>query len=539
MKIKFLLSLLVAGTLGAAAQSQGYKDGIEYYKVGEYDDAKTILENTINDATTDKALSDYYLGMIALSQKTPDKATAKRYFDAGIAANPDCAYNYVGLGTIDLLNNQKNQAEDNFKKATGINKKDYAVLVEIARAYYKADPVLYKNDIDKYLAKAHKDSKHAEASIYILEGDMLFDQQDWGSAAAKYEMATGYDEANPEGYVKYARTNFNVNPQFSITKLREFLAKSPNSALGQRELAESLYEAKFWKQAAEQYGQYIQNPNHFTKDKERYAVLLYWAENYPESLNISNQVLAQNPNSFQAQRLRFLNENDLKQYDQAARHAEEFFKANPNGNFTPNDFTTYADALSNLGQDSLALVQYEAAVVKFPEDGNLLKGLSSMYNANKKYDKAADAYARYIGTVEDPSANDYFTASGRYLNVAATAGDDQALRADAATKGLDFVDKAIAKATPSPVLLQRKARLQIAKNGNVPDADAIATYTEMTNMLDADPANADAANPNNNLDLYREAALFSIKYYTDVAPDKDKAAAESAKLTEISAKLGQ
>ncbi len=539
MKVKFLLSLLVAGSLGAAAQSQGYKDGIEYYKAGEYEDAQTILNNTINDAATDKAMSNYYLGMIALSQKTPDLAAAKKYFDAGIAANADCAYNYVGLGAIELRNGNSGAASDYFKKATGLDKKNYEILVDIARAYYKADPVAYAKEIAKYLEKAHKDSKHTEPSIYVLEGDMLFDQQDWGGAAAKYEMATGYDKANPEGYVKYARTNFNVNPQFSIAKLREFLQESPNSALGQRELAESLYEAKFWKQAAEQYGQYIQNPNHFTKDKERYAVLLYWAEDYPQSLSVANEVLSVNPSSFQAQRLRFLNENDLKQYDKAAQDAAAFFNANPNGNFTPNDYTTYADALSNLGQDSLALVQYEAAVNKFPENGDLLKGLSSMYTANKKYDRAADVYAQYIGTLEEPSANDYFTASGRYLNVAATAGDDQALRAQAATKGLEFVDQAIAKADPNPILLQRKARLQIAKNSNTPDADAIATYTAMTEMLDADPANADAANPNNNLDLYREAALFSIKYYTDVAPDKDKAAAESAKLTEITEKLGK
>lgn len=32
MKFKALLTLLLAGSMAAAAQSQGYKDGIEYYK---------------------------------------------------------------------------------------------------------------------------------------------------------------------------------------------------------------------------------------------------------------------------------------------------------------------------------------------------------------------------------------------------------------------------------------------------------------------------------------------------------------------------
>ena len=57
MKIKLFLSLLLAGGLVASAQSQGYKDGIEYYNAGQYDNAKTILENTLNQAGTDKALA--------------------------------------------------------------------------------------------------------------------------------------------------------------------------------------------------------------------------------------------------------------------------------------------------------------------------------------------------------------------------------------------------------------------------------------------------------------------------------------------------
>ncbi len=35
MKIKLFFSLLLAGGLMASAQSQGYKDGIEYYKAGQ------------------------------------------------------------------------------------------------------------------------------------------------------------------------------------------------------------------------------------------------------------------------------------------------------------------------------------------------------------------------------------------------------------------------------------------------------------------------------------------------------------------------
>ena len=152
MKKKLILSLLAATALSAAAQSQGYKDGIEYYKAGQYDNAKTILENTIGQSDTDKSLSYYYLGQVALVKG--NKAEAKANFDKGVAANPDCGYNYVGFGALDLLNNQESQANDNFKKAQSLAKKDNELLVAIARAYYNADPVKYDKDINKYLDKA-------------------------------------------------------------------------------------------------------------------------------------------------------------------------------------------------------------------------------------------------------------------------------------------------------------------------------------------------------------------------------------------------
>ena len=531
MKFKALLTLLLAGSMAAAAQSQGYKDGIEYYKAGQYDNARTILLNTLNQGDTDKAMANYYLGQTELAEG--NKAEARKYFDAGIAANPDCGYNYVGLGALALLDGNTSEANDQFKEAQSHAKKNNEVIVDIARAYYRADPVKYAKEVEKYLTKAHKDSKHQEPSIYILEGDMLVDQEDFGGAAGKYEMATGYDSANPEGYVKYANAYFRVNPQFSIDKLREFLQKAPNSALGQRELAEKLYDGNFWKQAAEQYGQYIQNPNHFPQDKARYSVLLYYGENYPQSLQVANEVLAQQPDNFLMQRLRFLNEAQLGQNEQAVKDGEAFFKNNPNGYFTSNDYTTLSDAYSAVGQDSLALVQVETAAVKFPENGDLQQTLSSVYTKNKKYAKAAEAYDKYLSSLEEPTLNDYFSASGRWLNAAATAGaDETALRSAASAKGLEYVNKALEGAPNNPSLYQRKARLIMAGNNNQPNADVVADYAKMVELLDADPANKDAANPKNELNMYKEAYMFTVKYYQD-NDDKDKAAEYSTLLKEV------
>ena len=521
-KTLFFSLLLAAGSLLASAQTQGYKDGIEYYKAGPLANARTILERTLNDPTTDQSLANYYLGQVMLVQG--DKAAAKSYFDKGLELNADNGYNYVGLGALDLLNGNAQAAENNFKTAKKLAKKDAEVLVSIARAYYNADPVKYTKEIQSYLNDARKTSKNQEPSIYILEGDMLADAQDFGAAAAKYENAILNDPANSEGYVKYANAYFYVNKNYSIQKLEELLQQQPNSAMAQRELAEKYFKADHWKKASELYGQYIQNPNHFPEDKSRYAVLLYWGEKYPESLKVAEEILAQDPNDFQSQRLVFLNQAKLENYQAAADNAAKFFAAHKGEHFTTNDYVTYADALNGIGQDSLAIVQYEVAAKNDPDNSDLLKNLSTLYSQKKMYGKSAEAYDAYLKLQENPSINDLFGASGRYLNAALNETDSlQAVQL--ADRGLEVINGLIDRAAEAvPVFYQRQAGLNVARNGKKPDAAAIEAYDKMLAALDADPENMNPANPSNALKLYREAYSFEIMYYANFNIDKEKQA---------------
>ncbi len=517
-----LKTILPALLLGAAltASAYGYKDGIEYYKAGQYANAKEILERNINDASTDKALAYYYLGQTALAQN--DKAAAKGYFDKGIAANAENPYNYVGLGSIDLLNGDKKAAESQFSQAQKLGKKNNEITVDIARAYYNADPVKYDAEVQKLLAKAHKDSKNQEPAIYILEGDMLFDAKDLGAAAGKYEQAITWDKDNPEGYVKYANAYVGVNPQYAVNKLEELKAKQPQSALAQRELAEKYYETSQWTKAAQQYGEYIQNPNHFPEDKARYAVLLYANSEYQKSLDVANELLANDPNNFVMQRIKMLDLAGLNQNEAADAAAQSFFKLTPKGaeKFTPNDHLTYASVLEGLGQDSLAIIQYESAVAIDPTRADNLKTLSAAYTKAANYQKAAEAFDKYIAATENPSLTDYLQASGRWLN-AANRSEDLAVKADDAQNGINAINKVIEGATEAaPEYYQRLGRLYFAKAGNQSDDNVLNSYQKVVEILDADPANADPANAKNKLALYSEAYLFMGNYY-QAQGDKD------------------
>lgn len=517
--------------LGAASLSslaQGYKDGIEYYKAGQYDNAITLLKRNIDNAETDKALAYYYLGSAYLA--TGNKAEAKKYFDLGVQANADCGYNYVGLGAIALLDKNENAARDYFKQAQNNAKKNTEVLVDIARAYYNADPVIFAKDIDKLIQKAHKDSKHKEPAIYVFEGDRKFKNKDYNGAATEYEQAITFDEDNPEGYVKYANTYFYVVPEYAINKLKELLQRNPTSALAQRELAEKFFMNDQWSEAAKQYGDYINNPNHFPEDKARYAVLLYSGGNYDQSLNTSREVLQQTPDNTMLQRLVFFNLDRLNRKDEALIEAEKYF-SNPKNNtlFNAADFRTYGNLLYTVKKDSVGAREiFEKGVEKFPNDAQMLYSLSDWHFDKRDFPKSADYVNQYIEKSKSLKSTDYYNAAARdrFAAIIAYQKQDTVTAKQYADTGLKLMDKAMEGVQAPYQYYRRIGQLAVLANSQNPDARAAEAFEKEVELLNANPANADPTNPKNTIAEYREAYSVIYSYYNKLG---DTAKADAAK----------
>lgn len=500
MKFRFLFSLMLgAAALTASAQQGGYQDGVDNYNAGRLDVAKTILDNTINEAQTAKEVSYYYLGCIALDQK--NVAEAKKNFQAGIAANANYALNYVGLGEIELLGGNKSAAEDQFKAAVKLNKKDTSVLVAIARAYYNTDAVAYKKEIDKNIEKALKDSKNTEAAVYVLQGDMVASEKP-GDAAGLYEMAITQDDqkgkVNREAYVKYANTYFRVVPAYAIQKLEEFNQKDPTSALAQRELAEKYYDNEQFGRACQQYEKYMQNPNHFQLDEQRFAGLLFSANRYDESIAIAKKVLGQDATNGFMFRVLLLNYAKLENWEEAVKVGDSLFAlpASLNFNYIPNDYILYGNALSESGQAEKAVSVFEKAIELNPDKPALLTDLSAVYDRAGNQEKAVEVMKRYLD-LGNGSVSDLLSMARRYQSLATTLTFGTPEFEAAVNEAVKYADMAIAKAGDSLTsgstasLWRAKAGILLTKNESYPNQEVADAYIKAVQYLDADPANAE------------------------------------------------
>lgn len=532
MKFSYVAALILGASL--AANAQGYKDGIEYYKAGQFDNAITILTRNMNAAETNKALANYYLGQAYLNKG--DKAKAMSYFETGIAADPNCGYNYVGVGAVNLINGNKAAAEENFKKAQSLAKKNAEITVDIARAYYNADPVLYAKDIDKKLEQARKDSKSKEPAIYIFEGDREAKNRNFNQAATWYEQAILFDSDNPEGYVKYANTYFYQNPQYAIQRLQELLERQPNSALAQRELAEKYYENGNLTKAAAQYGQYMANPNHFPQDKARYAVLLYAGNEYENAMKTAQEVLKETPNDLTLERIIYRSLNDLGRTDQALEAATRFFN-NPDfaGRYNSGDYIIYAQLLTANGQADKAEDILKQGRKQLPEDTSLMQVLADAQSKAGKSGEALETYDAYLKAVGTPSTQDYNNGSLYALTAVSETKDDAALRNKYAEMGLGYVDKILEATGPRVNYLLRKVQILLNRNLSTVDADSEAAIVNLLSVMDQEPSYSDPNNPDNSLNIYKLLYNLLSSYYDNTGNKEaaDNARAQYQKYSEL------
>ena len=492
MKSKILLSLLLSGSITCFAQ--GYKDGIEYYKVSEFDNAKELLERNLNDASTNKSEAFYYLGCVAL--ENGNTAAAKDYFQKGQSAG-SCQLNLVGLGQIELKAGNKKAAEENFSLAIKNSpKKDAKILVAIARAYYEVDGVKYAKEIADYIKKARKNNK-VEADTPILEGDMAAAEDKTGDAQGMYDEAISYDPTKSEPYVKYARALFKVSPQQAISRLQDLLQQNPTSALAQRELAEKYYENDQWTKAAEQYGEYIKNPNHFKQDEVRYASLLFYGKKYQESLDLARQIEASLPatdkNVFYMKRLQLYNLVAMEDWAGADEAAKALFAMNvPAGaKYEVKDYTDYADALKKLDRTQEALALRVKAYEANPDKLDLLKDLSDGYSDAEDYVNSAKYYQMFVDK-GDYKTNDLFVLSKKYFYVAAydSVPESKAVAVANALKYVDMVNEKMADNVRMQILVNlHKAKVLQVSEVDKKEGKAVDTYKKVLELLDQDPAN--------------------------------------------------
>lgn len=496
MKTKFFFATMLIAGAALVVNAQGYKDGIDFYKIGKLDDAQELLERNLDKAETNKAEAYYYLGQVAL--KKGDTGTAKSYYDKGVQANPNFALNYVGQGAVALKNGNAKEAENLFKQAEKLAKKDPKLAIAIANAYYMADANAYAKQIDKQKKNAFKWNAN-DPDYYIFVGDDLAHKQEWGQAAGQYELAFQREPANIESRVKFSNVDFFLNENRAVEALEELLDLVPNSALVQRELAEKYYEASSIKgnvgKAVEHYGTYYNNPNHFAKDEIRYAQLLWMSKDFDKAEEVCDGLIANatDPsNKFFGYRLKFYSQCGEQDWEDAAETGAKFFAlpANERTPYSVTDYSYYATALNRTNRGAEAVATFEKAIQQYPDNADLRSQLANMYNASKDYVKAAEVLQGIVDSGNYDAA-DLYRLANAYRKVADNTTDD-AVKQNAISKARSAINGAIEKEPNDLSNLNMLAQVELSAENNEYTGGALNAYKNLIDAVNKNPGDENA-----------------------------------------------
>lgn len=388
--IKFLSLFLVGGFSLQAQDLQQAKNAID---AEQYHKAKTILKSLVN-SSPDKGENFFYLADIYLTQNEQD--SAKIYLDKGIKAKNNAHLNYIGLGHIDLNNNNIQGATANFNKATeNIKKRDTEELIQVGRAYTNSDNPNYKKAIEILQKAVQADPKSARALMYL--GDAYLGDKKTNEAYSSYRDAFNLDKDVKRAKLQMAVITKNAKAfDVAVKSFDEIVASDSNYGPAYRELAETYYlwgtndvvkYQEYNKKALENYKKYMSLTDTSLDSRMRYADFLILTKEYATLEVEANKM-----------------KNELNVNSRIYRYLG--YAAFENKNFQES-----IDALTNyfqkgtkfIARDYLILAKAKLAMAK--KDGQITD-MAKFDDALKDLEKAVQ---------QDPSAGSEFSGLGEEL----------------------------------------------------------------------------------------------------------------------------
>ncbi len=509
MKKKYLFGALLGLLLSTPIFAQS-NPGADYLNTGELKVAKEIFEKQIGQSPAE---AYYYLGEVAY--KEGNMAEAKANYEKGLAASADFVLNNVGLGKL-LLKSSPKEAEDQFSTAVKKDKKDVAVLVAIAEAYYNNK---MKDKGDKYLADARKADKKSPL-IYLLEGDLVA-KTNAGEAAGNYAQAINFDPKCTVAYIKTAQVYETVNPTLAEEMLQKAVEINPSYTLAYKYLGNIYSRTGKYPLAIDVYKKYFAQGAYDVEDLTRYAAALYFTKQYDDAKKLINEGISKDPNNFVLNRLLMYSYLQSEDYTNGVAAAEKFFSL-PKGDseYIVQDHMTFGELLSKNGRLPEALAQYDQAIKLDPSKSTVYKEIAIACKDARQWADAAKYYQEYVDKA-DPElleAMDFFNlGQSAYSAGTALINSENPEEKAKSVEYLKQADKAFAVVTeriPDSYLgYLWRGNTNAALDPEVKEGLAKPHFEKVIEILTA------KGEPNNSLiDAYRYMAYY---YYLNFEKSKD------------------
>lgn len=375
-----------------------------------YPAAKKAFEGMLK---TNPENAEALFGMGEYYYFTGKPDSARIFYQKGVDANSSYAPNYAGLGKI-ALKNSPAEAEADFKTAVKKSKRDARALVCISKAYFDLTPPNL-DEASKYINMAlDVDSKNAQA--YYLDGLILEKKNDASTAASKYEQAIYFDPNLYDAYFKVSDLMTEAkNPAQAEEYIKKVIALNPTYWPAYKKLAELDYDKQKYAEAISNFSTYFKNVPE-DKDMAHYAYSLFFNKQYSDAKKLIDKLSVDNPNDYILLRLNAYISFETHDLAIARSYFTKFFSLVPADKILTDDYLYYGKTLTASGNDSLAVVNYLAALKKEPDQTALLDELARVYYKTANFEQSLKYENEYLSKKPNPLVTDYFQLGRTYYS---------------------------------------------------------------------------------------------------------------------------
>jgi len=280
-------------------------------------------------------------------------------------------------------------------------KEQYSPAITLSQEAYERDPEM--------LSAAH------------LEGDCYFQLERYGEAAQKYVEAQTLAPDDKYAYFQEVEVYKFINAGYSLEKMDVIKKKYPDDPAIDKIMASIYYHLNDTAKAGATYKSYfakVKYPDDL-KASEEYAIVRFLNKDYAGSLEVVNAIIDKNPNAISLNRMKFYDLIELKKYEEAAPAADKFFGAYVDTLYNFMDYK-YMGALQlqlkNNEKASKALIK--AAEMAPADKPEIFKELSKNLQKVGEYDKAVEAYQKYIEKAKPGSVPEMLNKGKIYYSAA-------------------------------------------------------------------------------------------------------------------------
>jgi len=394
MKNRKILSLLAFLSISFAVFANNGK-GIEFYKAGMFDAAKSVFLQQTGQTPDEQAITAYYLGLLYANEQNATAAAAE--FQKAVEIAPKSPYGYIGQGRLELKNNVK-EAEKLFKQAEGLGKKNADVQVQIADAYFANNMIAKAETLLEKAKKVNRDF----ADIYILEGEMAIKQnvnsETIGNAINKFNDAYYFSkDKNKLALVKLAQMYRLMNRQdLALSKINNALELDKDYLPAYIILGDIKYAQLRFKEAIEAYKKVINACEPPIEVFENYAQNLYFDKQYDISLEEIQKVLLQKSDNALLHRLEAYNLYELKRPEEGLLKMEKFLASIPQDKHIYLDFITLGRFYAQQENYDKAMESFNKAIALDAEKPEIYKEIALTQSELKNYENAIKNFDKFF-----------------------------------------------------------------------------------------------------------------------------------------------